>query len=536
MTAEGKAGREDCKAGGYAKEPLAGACTKGELQQTHYTAAGPLSLASTEEPWKSKDDIFEKNMSWDGGGDGTNLSYMLTEARCQLGIAWPLVGMNILNFLLNFASVVFVGHLGELELASASLAFSLGGVLGYSVMMGLAGAVETLCGQAYGARQYDMLGIYLQRAILLLTLTCIPISLIWFRMSSILLFIGQNPHIAKMAGQYMVCLVPSLFAYAVIQPLVRYMQVGYTAGSSTHLFWDSWLVTYFTCSFMGLSGLQAQSVTLPMAYCSLVVLVLHLPLNYLLIFPVGLGFKGAAIATSFSNCLNLLFLLLYVFGPLQVYMAWLVLEGIPRLGRVSALAICLNTAGLCYMLPVSISAAASTRVANEIGAGRHRGARRAAHVAIFLVSTQSFVQSGVIFMVHKLWGWIFTSDQEVLDLVSQLLIVQAFLVIPDGISAGMGGVIRGSGRQFVATFINMGAYYLVGFPLAYLLGFVFRMQAVGLWVAVTVALYIQCGLVSTLVLLTNWEHIVEEAHCFPIPELPTSSVEQYRVVGVDEDE
>eukprot|EP00850_Spirogloea_muscicola_P003377 SM000013S26546 [mRNA] locus=s13:951534:952468:- [translate_table: standard] len=187
------------------------------------------------------------------------------------------------------------------------------------------------------------------------------------------------------------------------------------------------------------------------------------------------------------------------------------------------------------MLPVSISAAASTRVANEIGAGRPQGARRAAHVAIFLVSAQSFVQSGVIFMVHKLWGWIFTSDQEVLDLVSQLLIVQAFLVIPDGISAGMGGVIRGSGRQFVATFINMGAYYLVGFPLAYLLGFVFRMQAVGLWVAVTVALYIQCGLVSTLVLLTKWEHIVEEAHCFPKPELPTSSVEQYRVVGFDED-
>ncbi|KAB5560425.1 hypothetical protein DKX38_005382 [Salix brachista] len=65
----------------------------------------------------------------------------------------------------------FCGHLGNLQLAAASLGNTGIQVFVFGVMMGMGSAVETLCGQAYGARKYEMLGIYMQRSTVLLTLS-----------------------------------------------------------------------------------------------------------------------------------------------------------------------------------------------------------------------------------------------------------------------------------------------------------------------------------------------------------------------------
>jgi MATE family multidrug resistance protein len=46
--------------------------------------------------------------------------------------------------------------------------------------LGMASALDTLCGQAFGARQYYLLGIYMQRAMFLLTLVSVPVAVIWF--------------------------------------------------------------------------------------------------------------------------------------------------------------------------------------------------------------------------------------------------------------------------------------------------------------------------------------------------------------------
>ena len=67
---------------------------------------------------------------------------------------------SVLQFALQLVSVMFVGHLGELPLAGASLATSLANVTGFSLLIGMAGALDTLCGQAFGAWQYHLLGVY----------------------------------------------------------------------------------------------------------------------------------------------------------------------------------------------------------------------------------------------------------------------------------------------------------------------------------------------------------------------------------------
>lgn len=67
------------------------------------------------------------------------------------------------------------------------------------MQLGMASALETLCGQAYGAKKYHMLGIYLQRSWIVLTGCAICITPIYIFSGPILLALGQEEHIVRVA-------------------------------------------------------------------------------------------------------------------------------------------------------------------------------------------------------------------------------------------------------------------------------------------------------------------------------------------------
>ena len=146
--------------------------------------------------------------------------------------------------------------------------------------LGMASALETLCGQAYGAQQYKKLGTQTYTAIFSLIIVCIPLSILWIYMGEILIFIGQDPSISHEAGKFTMFLVPALFAYATLQPLVRYFQM--------------------------------QSMVVPMLVCSCATLCLHIPLCWVLVFKSGLGNLGAAVAMDISLWLNVIIIGLYM--------------------------------------------------------------------------------------------------------------------------------------------------------------------------------------------------------------------------------
>lgn len=146
--------------------------------------------------------------------------------------------------------------------------------------IGMASGLETLCGQAYGAKQYDKLGMHTYRAIVTLIVVSIPISLLWAFIGKLLILIGQDPLISKEAGRYIAWLIPSLFAYAISQPLTKF--------------------------------LQSQSLIIPMLWSSIATLLLHIPICWLLVFKTSLGYIGASLAISLSYWLNVIMLAAYI--------------------------------------------------------------------------------------------------------------------------------------------------------------------------------------------------------------------------------
>lgn len=129
-------------------------------------------------------------------------------------------------------------------------------------------AVETLCGQAYGANKYEMLGIYVQRATILLMATGIPLTAIYLFSKQIFVLVGEPANISAKATIFLYGLIPQIFAYAAIFPQQKF--------------------------------LQSQSIVFPSACVSTVTFVFHLLISWIAIFKLGWGLLGASLTLSLS--------------------------------------------------------------------------------------------------------------------------------------------------------------------------------------------------------------------------------------------
>ncbi|XP_017980900.1 PREDICTED: protein DETOXIFICATION 14 [Theobroma cacao] len=426
-------------------------------------------------------------------------------------IAAPMVAVTVLQHLLQVVSIMMVGHLGELSLSGVSIATSFTIVTGFCFLFGMSGALETLCGQAYGAEQYQSLGTYTYCAIINLVLVCFPISVLWVFTDKILILVGQDHSISHVAHRYALFLIPALFGYAILQAMVRYF--------------------------------QTQSLILPMLFTSLVALCFHVPFCWTLVFKLGLGTIGAAISIALSTWLNVILLGFYmkysskcdktrsalsikdvikssrvffrfaVPSAAMVCLEWwasevlIFLSGLlpnPKL-ETSVLSICFSFTYLHYFIPYGIGAIGSTRVANELGAGNPEAAKLSVLVVTVIAVVEAVIVSTTLFFCRHVLEYAFSSKKEVVNRVADMVPIMSVAVITDCLQAVLSGVARGCGWQNTAAFVNLGAYYLFGAPLAAVLAFVLHFKAKGLLIGLTSGVALQVIVFGLITIFTNWQ-------------------------------
>uniref|UniRef100_A0A0D9XIS6 Protein DETOXIFICATION n=1 Tax=Leersia perrieri TaxID=77586 RepID=A0A0D9XIS6_9ORYZ len=389
-------------------------------------------------------------------------------------------------------SVMFVGHLGELPLAGASLATSLANVTGFSLLSGMATAMDTLCGQAYGARQYHLLGVYAHRAMVVLAAACVPIAAVWASAGKILLLLGQDAAIAAEAGAYARWLIPSLAAYVPLQCHVRF--------------------------------LQTQAVVLPVTASSAATAILHPIVCWVLVFWAGMGSRGAALANAVSYGVNVAILAFYVRASKSGCKAtWGSFSGeafrelrqFVALALPSAMMICLEwwsfeilvlLSGLLPNPQLETSVLSiCTRVSNEIGGGHPQAAKLATRVVMYMALSEGLIISLTMFLLRNVWGYMYSNEQEVVTYIARMLPILGISFFIDGLHTSLSGLLTGCGKQKIGAAVNLGAFYLVGIPMAVLLAFFLHLNGMGLWLGIV------CGSIIKLLVLVlvscgiDWE-------------------------------
>ncbi|KAF5732522.1 TT12-2 MATE transporter [Tripterygium wilfordii] len=438
------------------------------------------------------------------------------ESRLLWRLSGASITASIFNYMLSFVTFIFCGHLGALELAGASIANVGIQGLAYGIMLGMASAVQTVCGQAYGAKKYSAMGIICQRAIILHLGAAILLSFVYWFSGPILKAIGQTDSIAMQGQIFAHGLIPQLFAFALSCPMQRF--------------------------------LQAQNIVNPLAYMAVGVLFLHTLLSWIVVYVLDYGLVGAALTLSLSWWLLVILNGLYIvlspscketwtglsvraFSGIWPYFKLTVASAVmlcleiwynqglvlisgllsnPTIA-LDSISICMNYWNWTLQFMLGLSAAASVRVSNELGAGRPRVAKFSVFVVTGTSILISIVFSAIILIFRVDLGKIFTSDEEVMAAVTSLSPLLAISVFLNGIQPILSGVAIGSGWQALVAYVNLTTYYIIGLPIGCVLGFKTSLGVAGIWWGMTLGVFLQTITLIILTARTNWDAEVVKA-------------------------
>lgn len=170
-----------------------------------------MSAATSEEDDLEHDHIFGENI-YGSGRRRTSLksskSYDLDnfmnlktnyviEAKVLIRHALPLIVTFILEHLFSIVCLIVVGKLGTKELAAVSLA-TMTSTITFGIFEGTATALDTLCSQAYGAGNYELMSIYVQRSVIFSWVLFVPCGFLWWFSASVLQFIIDDDAVVNL--------------------------------------------------------------------------------------------------------------------------------------------------------------------------------------------------------------------------------------------------------------------------------------------------------------------------------------------------
>ena len=164
-----------------------------------------------------------------------------------------------------------------------------------------------------------------------------------------------------------------------------------------------------------------------------------------------------------------------------------------------------------FQIPFPISIAASTRVANLIGATLADAAKVSAKVAGFTSVAVGFFNVIMLSSLRSYIPQLFTSDQEVIDLVADILPLCVAFQLFDALAACCNGILRGLGRQEVGGYLQLFYYYAVAMPISMGTAFGLSWRLYGLWTGVAIALGLVAGTEVIFLFRTSWQRSVDEA-------------------------
>ncbi|KAL3632645.1 hypothetical protein CASFOL_025629 [Castilleja foliolosa] len=427
-------------------------------------------------------------------------------------VAFPSISSRITSFGTVIVTQSFIGHISSVDLAGYALVQTLSVRLVNGIVIGMSSATETLCGQAYGAKQYHMMGIFLQRSWIVDLITLTILLPMFIFATPIFKLLGQEEAIAKSAGYISLWFI--LFLYSIV----------------------------FTTTIQ--MYLQAQQKNIIIAWLSVVQFAIHVPLSWIFVYVLDWGVNGAMGALCAASWFLVFGEFVYIFGgwcpdswkgfsltalkdifpvvrlsissgvmvclELWYYAILVLLAGYMKNAEVaiSAFSISLNFFAWEFMISLGIMGAAVVRVANELGKGDAKATKFSIKV---LISTSVVI--GILFWIiclvfgNKL-GYLFTNDVEVAEGVSDLSVLLAFSVLFTGIYPVLSGVAVGAGLQTKVAIINLVCFYVIGLPIGAVLGYVLQLQVKGIWIGMMSGVVTETIALCFMTWRTNWDQEV----------------------------
>lgn len=419
-------------------------------------------------------------------------------------LAWPVCVSNVGHVLVGIADTAMVGWIDQAQFGysgtTAQAAVSLANGFYFLVLVfgiGISYGVTPLAAEADGAFNIEENKKLLGHSLVINVAVNILLLFLLLALSPAMKLLNQPAEVVKYAIPFLNVIMLSTIPFAVFSSLKQFAE--------------------------GLSYTRAAM------FITVGANVLNVLLNYLLIFGKwgcpAMGIMGACWASFIARALMALAMFLYIYYSRNFInyregfrfrnismermkkifsigaasgMQWvfevgafafaLVMIGWIGEREQAAHQIALQLAAMTYLIASGISAAASVRVGNFLGARDVSGLREAAYSAFIMVLIFQVVFALLFVGTRFLVPPLFNDELAVQEIVSSLLLIAAIFQLSDGVQVVALGALRGVKDIALPTWITFISYWLVGLPASYLLAFVAGWGVEGIWYGLTLAL------------------------------------------------
>ena len=428
-----------------------------------------------------------------------NLSNYTKEFSYNLKLSTPVILGLLGHTLVGMIDNIMVGKLDPINLAAVSLGNSYIFVA-MSLGIGFSAAITPIVAEAHSERNNEklktsfingfilclFLGIFLYGSILLLKGT--------------LIYLDQPQEVVRLALPYIDIVAISLIPLLLFQALKQFV--------------------------------DGLSKTIYPMYATVLANIINVIINYILIFGMlgfpKLGIIGAAIGTLVSRSIMFFFLFymlmnkeiiydyisdlksfvynrfmikkilslgfptsLQMFFEVGLFTSAIWLSGL--LGEIpqSANQIVLNISSMTFMVASGLSVSAAIRAGNQKGLKNYKELERISLSILLLGICFASIFSLVIYLLRDYLPYIYIdiNNQEnyfenirIVSIASKLFIIVAIFQLVDSAQVIVLGTLRGMQDVKIPTIIVFIAYWIIGFPISFILGDESLMAESGIWI------------------------------------------------------
>lgn len=410
--------------------------------------------------------------------------------RTNLSLAYPVMLAHLGQVTVQVADSMMVGQAaGKESLAAAVYAGSFFSIL-LVMGIGMSFAITPQTAQADGEGNTGKIAEILKHGVLVNSVFGLLLASVLFFGREGLWYFNQPEKVVELAIPYLKVISISLFPFMIYQAFRQFAEgLGFTKqamyitiGANLINIGLNYVFIFGKLGFepMGLYG--AGLATLISRIGMAVMMVAFVYLNhrfadYWKEFTFG-NFSAALIKKNLQLGIPMAFQLTFevtTFGIAVIMIGWL--GDIPQ----AAHNIALNMASITYMIALGISAATMIRVGNQLGKKDYQTMRDAA-LTSYVMAIAFMSMTGIVFIIARNFlPTLYIDDTEVIKQASMLLIVAGLFQLSDGIQVIGLGALRGMSDVKVPTILTLIAYWGMGLPLGYILGFKLDQGAMGVW-------------------------------------------------------
>lgn len=419
-------------------------------------------------------------------------------------LAYPVIIGQLGIIMMGVVDSLMVGKLGAAPLAAASLGSSLTFIV-LIIGIGVSMAVTPLVAIAVGAGKPEDCGIYFRQSLLVNSVFSIIIAVLIYFAADLIQYFDQPVEVQNQAASYMKILGLSSLPLMLFQTYKQFIEglsvmrpaMIITLIANLVNAFANWVLIFGNLGFPALELNGAGWATFgSRVFMALALMGFVMNNKFFRQYDVSFHFKNInlpVIKKILSLGLPSGFQYFFEVGAFSFAV---VMVGWFGTNQLAAHQIAINLASISFMAVLGISVAGSIRVGNAVGMKDIAETRRAGFTAS-LLGASIMLFAGIIFILFRNFlPTLYVNDEVVISYASSLLVIAALFQISDGTQAVGIGICRGLTDVKIPTAITFIAYWIVGLPVGYLLGFTFELGVQGVWIGLLL------GLTTSAILLT----------------------------------